>query len=155
MDCTASPWWQLRCICQPSRWWSLDRWIETLMPEELRIICTLCTALNHLCIANGSYFKPQRTIALHTDTSEGWACEQLRGWQAGNKQVALYGVFAGWPKSLVVELHKALLISVPDWAAGTGHHLLCPKGASTPISIYPVLFLGTLNRNVYLKFQDT
>lgn len=140
MDYTASPQWQLRCICQPSRWLHLERWIETLMPEELRIICTLRTALNHLCIANVSYFKPQRTIALHTDKAKSEPVNSCGGWQARNKQVALCVLYTqDGQKPPVLELHRALLTSMPGWASGIGHNLLCPKGASTPTSMYTAL----------------
>lgn len=60
---------KLRCTCQHSRWLRLDRWIETQVSEELSVIRMLYTAKNHLCIANVSYFKPWRNIALHTDMS--------------------------------------------------------------------------------------
>lgn len=107
-----------------------DRWIETLMSAELQIICTLCTAIKHLCIASArQYVLFQTSKKSHI---ENWYKIKASPWavtgadmQGINKVLCVTWMQNGLGHP-VLRLYRALANS----ADGTRQDHISPKGAS-------------------------
>lgn len=149
---------KFRCTCPCSRWVHFHRLIETQV-SELQIICTLCTAINHLCIANARQCKVFQTS--EKSHIENWYKLRASPWAVTMADMQGINKFLHvvWMQDVqghpVLELHRAIVIFMPHQGGGTRRDHISPESASTLDSLHlHGVFLRELEQKQILEVSE-